>query len=432
MNTILLIAFSVAIQLVPVVLSMRLLRVARSRKSWVIMAIAFFLMTLKRVTDLFFFLLENNYEIHLQSYFLDIIISILFIIALVSIERILTLLKHSQEELMGSEKRFKTIFDNSSDEVFIADFDGNILEVNNEACRKLGYTREELIQMNFQDIKTPKYINLVKPNIEIIRRNGKHIYESEHWTKDKKVLSLEMSSRVVEYEGGQRILTIAHDITEQREFERKILKANLETEERERKRFAKEMHDGLGPLLSTIKLYANELASDEIEKDEKEKFIKYTNELIDEAISNIRTISDNLTPRVITDYGLVKAIESLAKKIQATGKIKIHFRSENYTVRLDSGLEIVFYRITEELINNTLKHAKASNISILLTIEYNSLKLDYTDDGTGFIFDDVFMSSKAGMGLKNIISRVKSVNANYLFGNNDGKGFLFKADVEIK
>ena len=296
----------------------------------------------------------------------------------------------------------------------------------------MGYTREELVEMNFQDIKTPKYINLVKPNIEIIKKNGKHIYESEHWTKDKKIIFLEMSSRVVDYEGEQRILTIAHDITERREFERKILKANLDTEERERKRFAKEMHDGLGPLLSTIKLYANELASDEIEKDEKEKFIKYTNELIDEAISNIRTISDNLTPRVISDYGLVKAMESLTKKIQATGKIKIDFRSENYTTRLDSGFEIVLFRITEELINNTLKHANALNIVIRLCIENNFLKLDYTDDGSGFVFDDVFMSSKAGMGLKNIISRVKSVNANYLFGNNDGKGFSFKADVEIK
>ena len=93
MNTILLIAFSVAIQLVPVVLSIRLLRVARSRKSWVIMAVAFFLMTLKRVSDLFFYLLENNYKIHLQNYVFDIIISIFFIIALILTPVIATIIQ---------------------------------------------------------------------------------------------------------------------------------------------------------------------------------------------------------------------------------------------------------------------------------------------------------------------------------------------------
>ncbi|HJX70348.1 MAG TPA: histidine kinase, partial [Bacteroidales bacterium] len=97
--------------------------------------------------------------------------------------------------------------------------------------------------------------------------------------------------------------------------ERKVLTAIISTEEKERRRFAEDMHDGLGPMLSTIKLYVNELISEDISKAEKNDYVNYINQLIDDAVSDIRTMSNNLTPRVIHEYGLISAIEEFCKSI---------------------------------------------------------------------------------------------------------------------
>jgi signal transduction histidine kinase len=147
--------------------------------------------------------------------------------------------------------------------------------------------------------------------------------------------------------------------------ERRVLNAIIRTEERERKRFAKDMHDGIGPLLSTIKLYMNELISEDVEKKEKEESMDYINKLIDDALSGIRTISNNLTPRVIDEYGLVSAINEFCNSINKTHKLAIDFKSPD-KLNLSNHIEINLFRIINELINNTLRHADASKAHIII------------------------------------------------------------------
>jgi len=307
---------SIILQIIPIILALRIISLAQSRLSWILISIGFALMTIRRLSEfLFYFQNPKLYQIVNYNSLIDIFVSVIMIISLVYLTKILTSIKKTETERSETEIRFRTLFNNSSDELFLADMEGNFLEVNKEVTKKLGYTREELLKMNFADIKPPKYVNTVKDNIEKIIKQGTHVYESEHVSKDKKNISLEMSSRIIRYKGKKVIFTIARDITERKEFERKILSAVIEAEERERKRFAKEIHDGLGPLLYTIKIYLNEIYSEDIPADEKTNLITFTNEMLDDAVSNIRTISDNLMPTVITNYGLVKAIESLVKKI---------------------------------------------------------------------------------------------------------------------
>ena len=92
--------------------------------------------------------------------------------------------------------------------------------------------------------------------------------------------------------------------------------------------------------------------------------LKQTNELINEAISSTRSISNNLSPHLIMDFGLVKAVESFCKKVNLVQKIKINFENSLGAERFDQTIEIVLYRVITELINNTLKHAQASKIEI--------------------------------------------------------------------
>ena len=93
------------------------------------------------------------------------------------------------------------------------------------------------------------------------------------------------------------ILSISRNLIKRKEMERKVLSAVIQTEEKERERFSKDMHDGIGPLLSTVKLYVNELGSPEIGDQEKKEFVIQVNKMLDDAVASIREISNNLMPR---------------------------------------------------------------------------------------------------------------------------------------
>jgi len=426
-----LLSISILIQFITVLKTLQLLGIARSRKSWILIAIAFFLISFNRVVDLADFAINGNIH-NGYYYFIDIIISTLILVGVITIGKVLKQLKKSEVILKESEEKFRTLFNDSTDGIFLLDLDGNIIESNLEVCKQLGYSKEELINTNIRKIKTPKYIDQVKYNIDLIVKNGRHTYDTEHFTKDNKILYLEMISRTIDYEGRTAILTIAHDISERFKFERKILSATIETEERERKRFAKEMHDGIGPLLSTIKLYVNILKEDDLAKDDKLSFIKNINEIIDEAMLNIRDISNNLVPILIKDYGLSKAIDSLCSQINLTGKIKLNFMSNINTDRLDSKIELALFRIIEELINNTIKHADAKNVDIALNRSDSDLLLKYADDGVGFDMDEILKSKQPGTGLKNIVSRVISINGQYSFMRSRDRGFTMMIEAKLK
>lgn len=353
-----------------------------------------------------------------------------------SIRRILNKLEQKDQKLLSakealkqSEDRFKTLFDNTLDEIFVTDSEENIIEVNIAACKTLGYTRDELLSLKMRDIKSPQYAKFVDYNRKIIYKEGEYTFETEHVTKSGEIIQVEMKSRLVVYSNEKLILSISRNISERKAFERKILRAVIETEERERERFSKDMHDGLGPLLSTIKLYVNELTNEEIEKDEKQKMVQYTNDLIDEAITSTRNISNNLMPRVIHEYGLEKAIESFCNKVNTTQKINIIYNFSNIDRSLDKNLELILFRVISELINNTLKYAQAKNIVINLYKEGNKIHLHFADDGIGFDVENIMNNKNTGMGLKNIISRIRSVNGNCNFVSNKNQGF--KIDIEI-
>lgn len=271
---------------------------------------------------------------------------------------------------------------------------GNIIEVNKAACNSLGYAGNELLNMNISEIKTSK-------NASVIQKLQSYI------------------------------LSIARNISERKKVERRVLNAVIQTEERERERFAKDMHDGLGPLLSVIKLYVNELTDGGLEKDEKKEMVKYVDELIDEAILNTRTISNNLMPRIINDYGVAKAIQSFCDKINKTEKINIHFRSTNIDNTLDQNVQLILYRAVSELINNTLKHAFAKNIYIDLNKEGNKISLTFSDDGKGFEVDNIMKNKCLGMGLRNVISRIKSINGNCKFFSSPGTGFKITIEIDL-
>ncbi|RLD80543.1 MAG: hypothetical protein DRJ10_07270 [Bacteroidetes bacterium] len=213
----------------------------------------------------------------------------------------------------------------------------------------------------------------------------------------------------------------------QQNAERKILDAVIETEYKERKRFAEDLHDGLGVLLSTTRLYINEIEDSNIE--DRKSLIKQSNSMLDDAIANARNISNNIMPAALKNNGLEIAIRSFSDKINSSGNLKIDVQSVNFKKHYKSTIEITIYRILTEMINNTIKHAEATLVNISLIEKNKTLLVTYYDNGKGFDYDAMIKSSEKGMGLDNTISRINSISGTCSINSKVGEGFFAKIEV---
>ena len=199
---------------------------------------------------------------------------------------------------------------------------------------------------------------------------------------------------------------------------KRILTAVLRTEEKSRSRFSKELHDGLGPLLSSARMSLSALERDEC-KPEQREIIGNTTYVIDEAIRSLREISNNLSPHVLNDFGLARGVQNFIDKTAAMHDVKIRFTTNLRTERYDTDVEVILYRVICELINNSLKHSGCTNIGLSLVRNRRVLTLDYTDNGRGFNPEAMM---DCGMGLSNMASRINSLGGTLEIASSKGKG----------
>jgi len=303
--------------------------------------------------------------------------------------------------------------------VFINDIGREFIGYSNYEINK-GLTIFDLIHAD--DLKSFKeeYLYLLEGGINkgqefrIVTKNG-GIYFTAFYLK---LIEIESNST-----SGLRGFII--DVTDRKMLERKVISAVLETEDKERRRYSEDLHDGLGPLLSTIKLYVNQMKSVKVTVDEEKEYLNISNELLDEAISTTRNIANNILPGSIVDNGLIAAVNTFCHHLNKAGNIKIVF-NHNFDTRLEKNTEINLYRIITELINNTIKHANANSIEVNLLLDNNLLIINYIDNGIGFDIESV----SHGLGLGNIVNRAQSLNGEYEFISSKNKGLIFNLKVK--
>jgi signal transduction histidine kinase len=184
-----------------------------------------------------------------------------------------------------------------------------------------------------------------------------------------------------------------------------LLNAVVETQETERKRLAEDLHDSVGQVLSAMKLNLHRIdkASD---PEKPNPLLAETRNLADECILEIRNIIHNVLPPVLTDYGLIDALQALCEKMNQNTAISVTFTKNLPNERFTSDIELTFYRIAQELFGNAGKHSGATAIHVELTKENNQLVMSFSDNGIGFNLENV----NHGFGLKNLQSRVQLVN----------------------
>jgi signal transduction histidine kinase len=232
---------------------------------------------------------------------------------------------------------------------------------------------------------------------------------------------------------SREILRQNSQIQEQRihelEQERQIIALNstLQGEETERSRLARDLHDGLGGLLSGLKLTLMNMKGNSIITREGLDLYDHALGLLDTSIKELRHVAHNLMPETLFRYGLKQSLSDFCEGVGTTG-LKVNFAFYGVEKRFDEKMEIAIYRIVQELVNNAMKHAMASVIEVQFISEEGRLSVTVQDNGKGMDLKTIEQST--GKGLANIRSRVASFGGHFDLSSEHGKGT--EAIIEFK
>ena len=214
------------------------------------------------------------------------------------------------------------------------------------------------------------------------------------------------------------------------EKEKKILSlaSMIEGQEAERTRIAKDLHDGLGGLLSTVKAHFS-IIQQQVKQLEEINVYGKTTEMIDNAVEEVRRISHNLMPVALRLEGLSSAIEEIAEQLRMVHNINVDFEVSNLEGRFDENREVFVYRIIQEATNNIIKHAQAKNVLIQISKFDKELNLVIEDDGKGFEMSDEMAS--LGIGLKSMQSRVEHLKGTFDIDSKKGTGTTITVNIPL-
>ncbi|NHB69686.1 PAS domain S-box protein [Perlabentimonas gracilis] len=347
----------------------------------------------------------------------------------------ITARKNLEIELKQKDSEFELFFENINDVVLIFDIDGNTIYANRVFEKVFGKTIAEqkqnpssfLDSVHAEDIdKFSGFIleiltlhnSIADFNFEFRIHQGRDI----KWLHLKGIPVADSDRKLI------RLSLIITDITKTKQAQRDILSAMVHAEERERTRLAQDLHDGIGPLLSTTKLYL-QLLSKPKSKINKESFAAQAEESIDEAISSVREISHNLSPSLLTRFGLTSAINSYIGRLRNSTNLRFTY-NHNLQRPLNFEVETTIYRIVVECVNNAIRHAKASSINIEMNDNEEKILIAIADNGIGFDVEQT-VKTKKGLGLVNINNRMENIGGKIEIKSAPRNGTQIKLTIPI-
>lgn len=187
-----------------------------------------------------------------------------------------------------------------------------------------------------------------------------------------------------------------------------VIDAMLKGQEEERSRIAKDLHDGLGGMLSGTKLSFMNMKENLVLTPENAILFDKSLSMLDNTIGDLRKVAHNLMPEALVKYGLVEALRDFCDSVQSSTHLKIVYQTFGDSRKLSNTAEVFIYRIIQELVNNAVKHAEANQIIVQLTTNSNKIGIAVEDDGKGF--DATAITNRKGDGLDNIKYRVQYLN----------------------
>ncbi|MFT4024630.1 MAG: sensor histidine kinase [Flavihumibacter sp.] len=221
------------------------------------------------------------------------------------------------------------------------------------------------------------------------------------------------------------IILLRQQRVNRRLFQEK-LRAEIETLEKERKRMAADLHDDLGPSLLAIKFQTSSL---ELSDPDDRETLGQVHQQMDQLLEKIRDIANDILPSALSRKGLIIALQDFTRTVSRNAAMQIHVDTAEIP-NLPPEKTVHLFRILQEIVHNTIKHAGAKNLNITMKMKDELLQIVTTDDGKGF--DAVEAGSKIrGLGLNNIVSRTEIIGGKLYLDTAPGKGTRFQIDIPL-
>ncbi len=340
------------------------------------------------------------------------------VVQLVGLARDVTEWLRTEQEV----QRLSQVASQIDNGVVITDEKGRIRWVNKAFEQMTGYGMEEVEEQFLDSILKGTYTDrmTLRKFLRDLQQKGGTTDEMLVYDKQGRSqwFSVSASAGHDEQQQGQFFLILT-DITENKKVEGQLMNAVLETQESERRKFAEELHDGLGQLLSAAQM--NLSALEKMIPSEGEEAYQNTVSLIQRSVSETRVVSRLLMPAELKDFGLAVSLENMEEQVGAAEKIRLEIDVQEIGEdRFDEHFEIGVYRMVQEIITNTLKHAGASSLRIHFKKEGYFLGIRAKDDGIGFALGE--LDEGRGMGLSNLKKRARSLEGEASIRSRHGHG----------
>lgn len=286
-------------------------------------------------------------------------------------------------------------------------------------------------QLKAEGIEFPYFIVTGKGNQQLaveMMKQGALDYIVKEPGFDKLIVA-RMAIALKQYETGRALADAEETI---RQHERVMLSKIVETEERERKRMSEELHDGLAPLLSSLKMLIEVIQADKFKSEQKRNdMYDQVYKLLNDSITMTRKLAHLLMPNIIVDFGLVTSVKSFVHMFDKAGRTRFEIVENVGNTRFDQQLEIVLYRSIVELINNTMKHSQASSVVIEMLLTDGQLQVTYKEMGNSVDFAKILQKPDElkGIGLYNALRRLQSFDCTVTC---QGSAFVITKKVKQK
>jgi len=303
--------------------------------------------------------------------------------------------------------KYKKIFAESSDPILLFDTKGRIVDYNKSAMDLFKTKEDKLSIMTINSLISNK--DDAYRIFDLLDKNGIiNSYECLVNGKSELRNCLFSINKINNYSGKTiNYQAVIKDITERTRTSQLLLKRVIETQEEERERISRDLHDGIGQYLAAISLHFNSLKSKFNKKNSIVEELDSIPNLLTAAISELQKICFNTLPLELQSDNLIAAIEQLTINV-TNSDFNIKFTHQNDFPAVKTPLAVSLFRIIQEFINNSIKHSKSSEVIIDINIDNKSIIINLSDNGIGFNISNLDIYK--GRGLKNIKSRVESFN----------------------
>jgi len=345
--------------------------------------------------------------------------------------------RRSEELLRFSERKYKMLFESNPMPMWMLLKETlDIIAVNDAAVQLYGYSKEEFLNLNSKDLRpeedVEKYLAHTLSNNSGMKRSG--IWR--HKKKDGRVIMVEIFAHDLIYEGNLARIVLVNDVTEklkaeaelaeQRLMQQKLItEVSIKVQERERDEIGKELHDNINQILAASKLYVDMAIK---KNGHGAEYLKKSDENITLAISEIRKLSHALVAPSLGEVTLIDATRDLFNDIEEATPLALRLIAGNYKEKeVDKEINLMFYRIIQEQVNNIIKHAHAKNVIVKLDSTLHKINLVIQDDGRGFDSD----KTSGGIGLRNIKNRVGFYDGEMRITSSPGQGCRLEVSIPV-